>query len=180
MFRVFHGAPGSGKASLMHHIRDTLGGDPKLLFVKADDYLMDKATLVDHIADTAMRRPFERTGDLVNDVKDFFARHMTAAAMAASDAVRMKTAGEALAKWRRAHALGDDFTVVLTFDEAQVLDPSESKVLRSLTRRGSQGSGRSSFWQDSAIRTGRSTSASKRTPSCSTESRSKTARRETG
>lgn len=54
VFRVFQGAPGCGKTSLLHHLRETRREKQGLLFVEVDGALENRADVLAHVVDAAL------------------------------------------------------------------------------------------------------------------------------
>ena len=74
VFRVFQGAPGCGKTSLLHHLRETRREDQDLLFVEVDSALESRAEVLAHVVDAALARPV-RSGSLTESVRDALAKY---------------------------------------------------------------------------------------------------------
>lgn len=125
VFRTFTGAPGCGKTSLLHHIREIHGDVPELLFVPAGkSKLASMDRLAQHIVETALRAP--------NKGASFDAgRGAMLAAQGVAEYLRVRTFGDAVRDWLEERAL-DHVTVVMQIDETQNLGHRQLAVLAEL------------------------------------------------
>ena len=120
VFRIFQGAPGSGKTALLHHLRKKHSEGVLLVGLK-ERHLSSEAALMDRIREVAIEK--SATG-----------RKITARlAQAVSQRLRMKETGDAM---RNAIAEQATDRIVLYMDEAQLIGPSERPALLALHRDG--------------------------------------------
>ena len=113
VFRVFTGAPGCGKSSLLTHIQEMNAAEPGLLFVDPDEEnLHSRAALMDFVADEAIDHLASSTADRKQWAADIAAKHATPLAQSLGEAFRIKTAGEMLSRWQRKRGL-DGLVVVI-------------------------------------------------------------------
>ncbi len=134
VFRVFQGAPGCGKTSLLHHLRETRREDQDLLFVEVDSALESRAEVLAHVVDAALARPV-RSGSLTESVRDALAKYSVGTVQSLGEIACVKNAGAALRSWQKDTAL-EDVTVVMTFDEAQNLNRRQVKTLAEMHKIG--------------------------------------------
>ena len=129
-FRVFTGAPGCGKSSLLTHIRESHADNPELLFVKLspNDRLDSRADLYEAAAEAALKRP-PPSEDGREKLRHSVAKH-AAGAQAIGETVRIKNAGGLIRDWYAAHRLSH-LTVVFVCDEAQNL--RKQPLLRAIS-----------------------------------------------
>ena len=141
-FRIFQGAPGCGKTSLLTHLREN--APENRVFVRVDTHhLIDHATLVTHVTRDLLRK----TSSGIAKTLAWIVPESTGFAVAvgvggdelkaagtfagrALQAVGGKLEAQQIQQARRESEL------VLTLDEAQVLDARHEDVLRSLHTNG--------------------------------------------
>ena len=129
-FRLYTGAPGCGKTSLLSHIQETHAEVKGLLFVPArSKYLRSDTSLQEGILEAALK---------VQGVKADVRGGLSTGLKTVAEMLRAKTFGEAMEEWRRERAI-DGLTVVLQVDEAQNLDAESLKVLAELHAYGLAG-----------------------------------------
>ena len=129
-FRLYTGAPGCGKTSLLSHIRKTHADVKELLFVPArSKYLVSEVSLQEGVLEAALK---------VQGVKADVRGGLSTGLKTVAEMLRAKTFGEAVEEWRRERAI-DGLTVVLQVDEAQNLDAESLKVLAELHAYGLAG-----------------------------------------
>ena len=139
-FRIFHGAPGSGKTSLLAHLRDNALDNRVFVDVGPEDLTSRRALMVRinaklHDAPSPVAK---RVAALV--------RHAMGLAELALPAPRAKAVGGAagtaietggeMRDARKRAALRERSELVLLLDEAQCLDGRHADVLRSLHTTG--------------------------------------------
>ena len=136
VFRIYQGAPGSGKTSLVRRLSELHGGNDSLLFViLRDEDLTSHWGLLDRVVDAALAKP---AGTPLDNTKAALLRYGEIAFSSATEMLRIKSAGAALAEWRRQRAVGD-LTVVLAYDEAQNLGDDQRRTLAGLHAHGIEG-----------------------------------------
>lgn len=130
MFRLYSGAPGCGKTSLLAHIRKAHADVKELLFVPArSEYLRSEASLHEGVLEAASK---------VQGVKTEVRGGLSTGSKTVAEMLRAKTFSEAVEDWRRERAI-DGLTVVLQVDDAQNLDAKSLKVLAELHAYGLEG-----------------------------------------
>ena len=136
VFRIYQGAPGSGKTSLVRRLGELHGGDARLLFVTLrDEDLTSHSGLLSRVVDVALARPANTPLD---GNRRALVRYAEIAFSSATEMVRIKSAGAALSEWRRQRALRD-LTVVLAYDEAQNIGDDQRRTLAGLHAHGIEG-----------------------------------------
>ena len=139
VFRVFQGAPGAGKTSLLHHLETLRRHDRRFLFVAVrDEHLTSRADLVGQVAEAAARRPAPAAGharNLGGKAKALLAKYRRPIGGRRCGA---QSASAALGKWQQTHVLRTDVTVVMLFDEAHRANPQQLRVFRGLHKGGLQ------------------------------------------
>ena len=139
VFRVFTGAPGCGKSSLLTHIQEMNAAEPGLLFVDPDEEnLHSRAALMDFVADEAIDHLASSTADRKQWAADIAAKYATPLAQSLGEAFRIKTAGEMLSEWQRKRGL-DGLVVVIVYDETQNADEKVLSTLSQLHKQGIRG-----------------------------------------
>ena len=139
VFRVFTGAPGCGKSSLLTHIQEMNAAEPGLLFVDPDEEnLHSRAALMDFVADEAIDHLASSTADRKQWAADVAAKYATPLAQSLGEAFRIKTAGEMLSEWQRKRGL-DGLVVVIVYDETQNADEKVLSTLSQLHKQGIRG-----------------------------------------
>ena len=136
VFRVYAGAPGCGKSSLLTHLQETRKDDASLLFITLTrenfDTLADVFKLV---ADRALERPQRKEEGESETLVAAVARYANPTLQALGEAVRIKNAGDVLTAWRKAQAM-KDVTVVLVCDDAHALGERQLRTLHTLHTNG--------------------------------------------
>lgn len=128
-FRIFTGAPGCGKSSLLEHIVGTHEDVPELLFVPVgQEELRSMDALLRHIVDTALHSPNRGSSARVR-------AGLGASARAVAEFLKARTFAEAVLDWQQERAL-DQVTVVLQIDEAQNLKSKHLSTLAELHANG--------------------------------------------
>lgn len=123
VFRIYQGAPGCGKTSLLAHLR----GQPPdgVLFVRVEEK---------HLAGSdALKARIEK---VALEDGPFYARIGSEAAKAIGEGLRLKGAGERLDAFIGAMIAKRVKTVVVHMDEAQLIGPPEQPGLLALHRDG--------------------------------------------
>ena len=123
MFRVYQGAPGCGKTSLLHHLRSNYAADG-VIFVRIEDaHLASKTALVERIHESVVE-------------EGSAGRRLGAGLVQAlGERLRMRDAGDRL-RDAIATRMASRVTVVTHMDEAQLLGTSERAGLVALHRDG--------------------------------------------
>ena len=135
VFRVYMGAPGCGKSSLMRHIREQADPNGNVLFASVGRAaLASKAVLWTEVVDAALKRKLPRQADEAK-LRAFWREHGAGVVRGAGEMVRIKQAGAALRRWQEGMAL-DRLTVVAQFDEAQNLNRRQLATLEELHAEG--------------------------------------------
>ena len=136
VFRVFIGAPGCGKSSLLQRLTDLHQDDSGLLFVHPTDaQLSSVADLMGHIADRAIAEASAVDSDRWRSAVE---RHGVIALQSAAEFAPDQNRWDVLQEWLQARAL-DGLTVVVSFDEAQNAPSDVLETLAVLHKAGLPG-----------------------------------------
>lgn len=123
VFRIYQGAPGCGKTSLLHHLRNHYAADGAM-FVRIDEeHLASRAALVERVQESAVGEA--SAGRRIG----------AGLAQALGERLRMRSAGDRLRK-SIATQVATKVTAVLHMDEAHLLGVSERAGLVALHRDG--------------------------------------------
>lgn len=123
VFRIYQGAPGCGKTSLLAHLREQ--PPDGVLFVRIEER---------HLAGSdALKARIEK---VAVDEGPFYARIGSEAARAIGEGLRLKGTGERLDAFIGAMTAKRVKTVVVHMDEAQLIGPPEQPGLLALHRDG--------------------------------------------
>ena len=139
-FRIFHGAPGSGKTSLLEHLRDNAPENRVFVDVDPEDLTGRRALMVRinaklHDAPSPVARRIAAVIRYATGIAEAVVPAPGAKAAGGAAGEAAETVGEVFDRRKRA-AVRERSELVLTLDEAQCLDGSHAGVLRSLHTRG--------------------------------------------
>lgn len=123
VFRVYQGAPGCGKTSLLHYLRSNYATDGVMFVRIEDEHLASKTTLLERIRESAVEEG--STGRKLG----------APLVQALGERLRMRKAGERLRNTIAAR-MASRVTIVTHMDEAQLLGTSERAGLVALHRDG--------------------------------------------
>ena len=140
-FRIFQGAPGSGKSSLLSHLRDQ--PSENRVYIEVDHECVTSGEKLRQYVDGELRRSNKLIAKLVGAfikqagaATEVVVPGVGASAAAKATSPHVEQAMETVLDTRQRRRIQDEVVIVLTCDEAQLLDESHRTTLNTLHTTG--------------------------------------------